>query len=181
MRLPRWNGVLWGFSAGLLRCNTRPWHCFLGWHPESECIISNFCPSMATTDGERSRSQLWWLLTCSTIFSLQSKKESRKNMLQRTSNPQPNATYTEVRVGFNIPVSSHFTEMSRCQLGGILTWRKCIKAMRLPRWNGVLWGFSAGLLRCNTRPWHCFVGTHHKHKYDVRLIPMHGKDELRTS
>ena len=49
MRLPRWNGVLGGFSAGLLRCNTRPRHCFLGWHPKSECIISNFCLTFSAT------------------------------------------------------------------------------------------------------------------------------------
>ena len=158
MRLPRWNGVLWGFSAGLLRCNTRPWHCFLGWHPKSECIISNFCPSMATTDGTPSISQLWCLLTIFNIFS--QRKTAKKNCCKSSTN-----YYTfgrKVRVGFKMPVSSCLTKMSWCRLGGIPTCRKCIKAMRLPRWNGVLWGFSAGLLRCNTRPWHCFLGWHPK-------------------
>ena len=72
--------------------------------------------------------------------------------------------WREVRVWFKMPDSSCLTKMSWCRLGGILTCRKCIKAMRLPRWNGVLWGFSAGLLRCNTRPWHFFVGLHPKSK-----------------
>ena len=84
-------------------------------------------------------------------------------MLQHTGNPPPTTIHwRKVRVGFQMPVSSCFTEMSWCQPGGILTCKKCIKAMRLPRWNGVLWGLSAGFLRCNTRPWHCFVGLHPK-------------------
>ena len=87
MRLPRWNGVLWGFSAGLLRCNTRPWHCFLGWHPKSECIMSNFCPRMATTDGEPSRSQLWWLLTFVSIFSQRKNKERTCCSVRETLHP----------------------------------------------------------------------------------------------
>ena len=84
-------------------------------------------------------------------------------MLEHTGNPPPNTTHwRKVRVGFQMSVSSCFTEMSWCQPGGTLTCRKCIRAMRLPRWNGVLWGLSAGFLRCNTRPWHCFVGLHPK-------------------
>ena len=84
-------------------------------------------------------------------------------MLQHTGNSPPNtAHWRKVRVGFQMSVSSCFTEMSWCQPGGILTCRKCIRAMRLPRWNGVLWGLSAGPLRCNTRPWHCFVASHPK-------------------
>ena len=160
MRLPRWNGVLWGFSAGLLRCNTRPWHCFLGWHPKSECIISNFCPSMATTDGAPSLSRLRCLRTFSTIFSQKKNKERTCYSVRATPQPTQHTHWREVRVGFQMPVSSCLTKMSRFRLGGIQTCKKCVKAMRLPRWNGVLWGFSAGLLRCNTRPRHCFLGWH---------------------
>ena len=114
---------------------------------------------MHGNDGWRtSLAKLWWLLTIFNIFS--QRKTAKKNCCKSSTN-----YYTfgrKVRVGFKMPVSSCLTKMSWCRLGGIPTCRKCIKAMRLPRWNGVLWGFSAGLLRCNTRPWHCFLGWHPK-------------------
>ena len=161
MRLPRWNGVLWGFSAGPLRCNTRPWHCFVGLHPKSECIIWNFYASMATTDGTLSLSQLWLLLTCLTIFSRRKKKQRTCWSIRAILHPIPHIG-GKWGLGFRClfhPVSLKCPDVNQ---GGILTCRKCIRAMRLPRWNGVLWGLSAGFLRCNTRPWHCFVGLHPK-------------------